>query len=772
MINNKNFKKSLNDAGVLYNDKKFHKCIEVCSAWIAKKPNELLFYDLMALSYLSLGDDEMALKSYELYLLVDKSHFLSNLNIAKIHIKNNKFSSAIEFLNNIDLHCNDVELVLQLRGICNESMGLYKDAIDNYADVITINKKNSHAYMRMASSLNKINQGDAAIELLDYAFSIMPETIDILFTKASILMDRGLNASSLGVFEIIKSSGNEGLLHICAHAELLFRMKKIEESIGRYEEALSINPNHIPSLINYGNLLSHIKKIDEAVLIFEKVLTLDVNNSMALTNIANCMLIKRDLDNAWKYAERTFSVNPKSAGAFLYTMSFHCDWERYQHVLNVLSNDHDCELSGPFVPIIFSNDPMIHLKYNKNWSKNIKSSNILGPINKFNSNKKIKIGYYSCDFFNHATAMLIEGLLANHDRERFELHAFSLDASRVDDYTHRIRKYFDYYHEVYHFSDRAVSKLSRDLSIDIAIDLKGYTEGSRPGIFAERAAPIQINYLGYPGTMGADFIDYIIADNYVVTSDNRNCFSENIIYMPICYQPNNNNRPLPNKNSARPVELPNDVFVFCSFNNSYKINPNQFKIWMSILRKAPESVFWMLEPTGIAKTNLIKYASDEGVDPERIIFAPFLPEREHLTRLSHADLFLDSFPCNAHTTASDAMWAGVPLLTRSGNTFASRVAGSILRSVDLNELIVKSDFEYECLALRIYNDALFHHNLKKKLKENIGRCSLYNTEKYTIQLERALIEIFERNQKNLDFVDYIPAETDFSFNDTLRVDGS
>ena len=760
MSNVKYFRDALNAANKSYQDKDFHLCIKLCSHWVSKKTKELSFYDLMALSYLSLGEDEMALKSYELYLLIDETHFLSNLNIAKIHIKNNRFSLAIEFLNKINFNNSEAELVLQLKGICNESMGLYKKAIDNYADVITINEKNSAAYMRMASSLNKINQVDAAIELLDFASLLMPEIIDIIFTKASILMDRGLNASSLGVFEKIKASGKEEVAHICAHAELLFRMKKIEESINRYEEALSINPDHIPSMINYGNLLSHIKKIDQAVIIFEKVLVLDSNNSMALTNIANCMLIKRDLNNAWKYAERTFSVNPKSAGAFLYTMSFHCDWEKYQHVLNVLSNDHNCELSGPFVPIIFSNDPMAHLKYNVNWSKSIKASGILGPINKFNSNKKIKIGYYSCDFFNHATAMLIEGLLANHDREKFELHAFSLDASRVDNYTQRIRKYFDYYHEVYHFSDRAVSKLSRDLSIDIAIDLKGYTEGSRPAIFAERAAPIQINYLGYPGTMGADFIDYIIADNYLVNTDNRKFFSENVIYMPNCYQPNNNRRPLPNKNSPRPVELPNDAFVFCSFNNSYKINPNQFKVWMSILRKASDSVLWLLEPTDIAKNNLIKYAFKEDIDPNRIIFAPFLPEEEHLTRLSHADLFLDSFPCNAHTTASDAVWAGVPLLTRSGKTFASRVAGSILSSVDLSELIVESDFEYENLALRVYNDVEFHNNLKRKLKENIGRCALYNTERYTFQFEKALVEIFDRNQKNLNFKDCILSEID------------
>jgi predicted O-linked N-acetylglucosamine transferase (SPINDLY family) len=343
--------------------------------------------------------------------------------------------------------------------------------------------------------------------------------------------------------------------------------------------------------------------------------------------------------------------------------------------------------------------------------------------------------------------MLIEGLLQSHDRDRFELHAFSLDITKEDEYTHRIKNLFDHYHEVFHYSDRAIANLSRELEIDIAIDLKGYTEGSRPAIFAEKSAPIQINFLGFPGSMGANFIDYMIADNYTVIEENRAFFSEKIIHMPDCYQPNHPGRPKPTGKSQRPAELPIDKFIFCSFNNAYKITPIQFKLWMRILQSATNSVLWLLKSTEKAQNNLHRHAGEAGIDPSRVIFADFLPEAAHLERLTHADLFLDSFPCNAHTTASDALWAGVPLLTRSGKTFASRVAGSILTAVGASELIVNNEEDYFNLAMRIYEDAEYLNQLKATVKSCINQGPLYDIEKYTRHFEKALLDVHQ-NQHN------------------------
>ena len=487
---------SVGRADKLYQAKKYQECIAVCQAALKTAPHDIALHDFCALSYLLTDQDQKAIESYAEVLKIKPLHFLANLNIAKIHIKRQRHDLALPFLKNCQLTSEQPEIVHLLTGRCNESMGAYAEAINSYAEVLTIDSRHVFAYIRMANSLNLLKQTQGAVDLLDMALKHIPESSELLFCKAVLLMERGLNVSALEAFEALHANGQETVHHLCAHAELLCRMKKNAAALSKYEEAIALDPKHITTLINYGNLLGQLKRLDEAVEKYEKVLKIEPKNGMALGNIANVMLMKRDLDKAWNYAERACDVNPSAAGSFLYTMCFHCDWEKYDTILGILENDAKCELSGPFTPIIFSNDAEVHLKYNKNWAKKISASGILGPIKKYSGHKKIKLAYYSCDFFNHATAMLIEGMLKAHDRDKFELHAFSLDVSRQDEYTDRLRLLFDHYHEVYQYSDRAVANLSRELEIDIAIDLKGYTEGSRPTIFAERAASVQINFLG------------------------------------------------------------------------------------------------------------------------------------------------------------------------------------------------------------------------------------------------------------------------------------
>jgi predicted O-linked N-acetylglucosamine transferase (SPINDLY family) len=247
--------------------------------------------------------------------------------------------------------------------------------------------------------------------------------------------------------------------------------------------------------------------------------------------------------------------------------------------------------------------------------------------------------------------------------------------------------------------------------------------------------------------MGAPYIDYMVADHYAIKPSMRPYFDEKIIYMPDCYQPNNPARPSPGHGSQRPAELPESKFVFCSFNNTHKLTPKVFDLWLRILDQAPDSVLWMLKSTEQAQANLLDYIKASGMDPSRVVFAPMLMEADHLKRFVHADLFMDSFPCNAHTTASDALWAGVPLITRSGETFASRVAGSILHAVGLEELIVESEADYEALALRIYRDRAYHRQLKQRVRDGVEHGALYDAEKYTRAFEQALVEVYERHHR-------------------------
>ena len=496
-----------------------------------------------------------------------------------------------------------------------------------------------------------------------------------------MLKENGLNVASLEAFEQLAQIQPENVEFVASHAEHLAAMRKMPEALARYEDALAMAPHHVRSLNGLGIVLTQLKRLSEAEEKFKAVLATESKNLAALTNLSTLMMTQRDLKQAWKYSERLFELDQNFAGQCLYQMCFHCDWQHYDKALTALKNDSKFIRANAFTPIIFSDDPAIHLGYAKKSAEAFKTSNsVLGPLIPRQREGKIRLGYYSCDFFAHATAMLIEGLLQCHDRDQFELHAFSLDVRPDDAYNQRLRKLFDHYHDVHHISDRAVAHMSRELKIDIAIDLKGYTEGSRTGIFAERAAPVQINFLGFPGSMGADYIDYIVADHHLITPETRPYYTEKVIYMPHCYQPNYPGRPVPQANSPRPAELPADKFVFCSFNNSYKITPEMFGLWMEILKEAQDSVLWLLSPPRDGKENLLKEARLRGIDHSRIIFAPYLPEADHLSRLKYADLFLDTFPCNAHTTASDALWANVPIVTWHGRSFASRVASSLLHA--------------------------------------------------------------------------------------------
>ncbi len=730
----------------LYLEKKYTACISQCQLALQKTPRNLRLLDLCALSYLLTGQDDLCVATYQQILNIDPENFVSNLNIGKIYINQGKHSQALPYLQKCLIDSEHLCNVHLMVGICHEVMGTYSEAVNSYSWVLSHDPQKISAYIQLAATLFKIQQKDAAIDVLDTGLKINPKAFDLMYAKGSQLINCGLYVSAEEVFIELERNSPNKIVYTSTYAELLRRMRKTEESLVKYKEALEIEPEHIPTLINYGNLLSHLKRIDEAVEIFEQVIALDPKNSKAYSNIANLMLIKRDLNKAFEYSEKTFNLTPSVAGSYLYTMSFHCEWRDYQRTLAKLKEDSKFEWSGPFAPIIFSNEPGHHLAYAKNWAKQVVATNLLGPIKPYKNHKKIKLGYYTCDFFGHATAMLMEGLLKSHDRDKFELYAFSLDLTKEDEYTHRIKNLFDHYHEVFHYSDRAIAHLSRELEIDIAIDLKGYTEGSRPVIFAEKAAPVQINFLGFPGSMGADFIDYMIADNYTVNEENREFFSEKIIHMPDCYQPNHPGRPKPTGKSQRPAELPTDKFIFCSFNNAYKITPTQFKLWMRILQEAPNSVLWLLKSTEKAQNNLHHHAREAGIDPSRVIFADFLPEAAHLERLTHADLFLDSFPCNAHTTASDALWAGVPLLTRSGKTFASRVAGSILTAVGASELIVNDEEDYFNLAMRIYGDEEYLNQLKATVKLGINQGPLYDIEKYTRHFEKALVDVHQNQQ--------------------------
>jgi predicted O-linked N-acetylglucosamine transferase (SPINDLY family) len=410
----------------------------------------------------------------------------------------------------------------------------------------------------------------------------------------------------------------------------------------------------------------------------------------------------------------------------------------------------DKKIIDPFISLGLFNDISLQKKAAEiNINFKYPYNPILGDITKRSKGPKIRLGYYSGDFYNHATGQLIAELFELHDKNKFEIFGISFGPTINDEMSKRLKNSFTECIEVGNQSDLDVAKLSRKLNIDIAVDLKGLTENSRTGIFSYRAAPIQVNYLGYPGTMGAKFIDYIIADKILIPEELQKGYSEKIIYLPNSYQVNGKNRLISKKEfSKKELGLPENSFIYCSFNNNYKIQPRTFASWMRILKGVEGSILWLFKDNEWVVDNLKKELLRHGINDNRLIFAERMPLSEHLARHRCADLFLDTFPCNAHTTASDALWAGLPILTLTGHSFASRVAASLLNAIGLSNLIVNTEEEYESLAIELGNNPQKIDTIKKILEKNKFVFPLFDTIKFTRNIETAYIKIYERYQAN------------------------
>ena len=363
---------------------------------------------------------------------------------------------------------------------------------------------------------------------------------------------------------------------------------------------------------------------------------------------------------------------------------------------------------------------------------------------------KIRIAYLSADFYRHATAFLMAGVFEQHDRTKFESFAISYGPSDDSDMRRRLEGAFDHFLDLRTAPDRAIAEKLREMEIDIAVDLKGYTGQGRPGILAQRGAPVQLHYLGYPGSLGAPYVDYLIADNTVIPRKSVDHYAEQIIFLPGCYQCNDARRPDPGELPPRgQAGLPENAFVFCCFNSSFKIGPDIFSAWMRLLRNLPESVLWLLDCDPIATANLRREAVGHGVAPERLILARRAPLEEHLARLGLADLALDTFPYGAHTTASDAAWTCVPLIALAGESFAARVSASVLTAAGVPELITRSLHEYESRALMLARDKHALAGIRAQLRANRAKSPLFDTVLFTRHLESAYTIIYRRSQSGL-----------------------
>jgi predicted O-linked N-acetylglucosamine transferase (SPINDLY family) len=533
-------------------------------------------------------------------------------------------------------------------------------------------------------------------------------------------------------------------------------LKNFESAIKFFDKALSLKPDYAEAYSNKGATLNELKRYDEAIAHYDKAISLKPYYHKAWSNKGNTLRELKRYQEAIAHYDKALTLKPDIdwvSGDLLHTKMKICSWSGLSESLEdifkkVMASE---KVVAPFSLLALNDDALLHKKCSEIYIQSRYPFNpVSEPILKRPQSQKIRVGYFSADFHNHATGYLMAELFELHDESQFELVGFSFGPMANDEMRQRLLKSFDQFIEVGGKSNVEIAELSRDLNIDIAVDLKGFTQDARTGIFSYRPAPIQVNYLGFPGTMGADYIDYIIADKTLIPLDAQSSYTEKVAYLPNSYQANDRKRAIAEKKFTRhQLGLPEDEFVFCCFNNNFKILPVTFASWMRILKAVEGSVLWLLADNPTAKNNLIKEATARGLDSCRLIFAERMPLPEHLARHRQADLFLDTLPYNAHTTCSDALWAGLPVLTLMGSTFPGRVGASLLKAIDLPELITNTQEEYEAMAIELAINPQKLRDIKLKLARNRLTTPLFDTPLFTKNLETIYTKMMERYQADL-----------------------
>ena len=575
-------------------------------------------------------------------------------------------------------------------------------------------------------------------------------------------------------------------------AVILFELKEYNHSIEKWKKAINLNSNYFQASENLANAFLKLKKYHDALEYFNKAIKINPKAFQVYNNMGNTLTKLNKFDEALDFHNKAISIKPddiyghifkghvltelgkfgealecyQSAylinsdqplllGYIAHSKTIICDWENFKETIDLVKNclENEKKVSYPFTILILLDSPELQKKTAEIWSaqfeKLYQKKNII-----LKNKNKIRIGYYSADFRNHATSHLIAEMLEHHNKSKFEIFGFYLGRkiNNEDIWHERIKNSFDKFFDVSSLTEDQISELSIEEEIDIAVDLMAHCNNgmeNRFGAFVIGCAPIQVNFLGYPGTSGAKSIDYIVADKNLISHDTKKFYSEKIIFLPNSYQPNTKDTKISDKKLTKAkLGLPVDKFVFCCFNQHQKINPFIFDVWMRVLKKNPNSVLWLLDDNIYSNKNLLNEGVKRGVDNNRIIFAKRLPLEEHLDRIKFGDLFLDTFPYTAHTTCSDALRVGLPVLTLKGKSFASRVAASLLNTIKLDDLISKNLEEYEAIANKIISDPTYLKKIKNKLNENILKTPLYNSKLFTKNLELGYEKVFENYKNN------------------------
>jgi predicted O-linked N-acetylglucosamine transferase (SPINDLY family) len=749
-------------------------------------PNNFDALNLLGFIYGLEGNHLGAKNNLKNALLIMPGHEVASINLIKSLYELGEFNEALSLLKDIgDVLQNDPALPF-IHANCLVGLGLISESVPYFYRALDLGG-GLEAHMDLAYVLACLKRYDEALIHYEKALQISPEYAEawsntgvILYNlkrydEALIHYEKALQISP----EYAEAWNNKGMT--------LLALRRHQEALSTSKNAISLKSNYAEAWFSAGNSLLEMGSYVEAIVYFDEAIKLHQEYAEAWSNKGCALKALRRFDLALdsfetaiknkplfadalfnkgvllselgrgnesiEYFEKALTINndlPFAQGELLNTKMKNCLWKDFdknlQKIIDGLKNDE--KVIAPLHLFSLIDDAQLQKKCAEIFNQfHYPSDSTLGPFKKGNPNQKISIGYFSSDFRTHPVSLLTSELFELHDRNKFKVFAFSLQKTpKLDKVSERLRSTFDVFLDVDGLSDLEIAKLSRDQGIDIAIDLNGYTDGSRTRIFSYRAAPVQVNYLGYPGTTGAEYMDYIISDKTVIPVEMANNYVEKIIHLPNSFMPVDSGEILTQeKASKKSFGLPETGFIFSCFNGGFKLNELVLRSWAKILLAVDSSILWIASSNITFKKNILVEFGKLGVDSSRIIFAERVGSIEdHLSRISLSDLFLDTNPYNAHSTAIDFLKAGVPIIAIPGNSFPSRVSASILYAIGLPELIMKNQAEYELKAIELAKNPTLLTNIKEKLAKNRKCAPLFNTRLYTKNLEQAYIKIMNR----------------------------
>lgn len=728
----------------------------LCEQALAQDENEPDLLHLLALIAMQEKNYPLAIERFSQVIKLQPGNAAVYFNLGQVLLLSDQFALAEKAFSRVLQASPDMAAALSGMGQALGYLGRFEEALQFLQQALASQDKLSapelaRAWLHQGMAQGALGQRTQALQSFEHALALDEGLAQAHYGMGNALM-------SLGKLDEAKASLKRALAldakfppALFLLGRLLLQQQHYVEAGQYFDEAIALAPKFVDAYYGRGLIWEALGEYGKAGRSFSEGLNVAPDHVPCLQGLGNALVVAKQYEYAINAFRRADTLQPGFdyvAGMLVYLARQICQWGHDKSDVaglcqRVLAGEYAVE---PFAALSLFDEPALHAKaaqmhmrkyHPQAFEKRRRIS--------YKAKDKIRIAYVSSDIYNHATAYLIAGLIEQHDRSRFEVFVLSYGPDRDDAMRRRIKQAADKFVDINPMSDAVAAEFCRHQKVDIAVDLKGLTRNGRPGMFAQRAAPVQVNYLGYPGTMAAPCYDYMIADAVLIAPEQRQHYSEAVVYMPHSYQVNDQERVIDDTPQGRAAHgLPENAFVFSCFNNHYKITPEVFACWMRVMAKVPDSVLWLMQGHEAAQRNLREAAEKQGVAAERLIFAPILDLPQHLARHRLAQLSLDTLPYNAHTTASDALWAGLPHLTCMGRGFAGRVAASLLHAVGMPELIAHSLDEYEALAVELALNPKRLQKIQKRLVKQISNAPLFDTGLFARNIENAYDLMYQR----------------------------